>query len=139
MATPVKGGTTVTASSNAEGKFEIKGLAEGKHKLTVGRNNAGWIASKAVEAETGKKDVQVVVEEGLSISGSVVDGTGKGIANAWVSVRGGSYGWSRTGADGSFRVTGLQPGAVKIQVWANGANHTLDAVAGDQGIQIRAD
>ena len=138
MAQPLKGGSTVSAGSNHEGKFVIKGLTEGKHRLRVGHNKAGWVLLKSVDTETGKKDVKIVVEEGLSITGVVVDNTGKGIANAYVQISRGGSGWTRTATDGSFTLVGLKPGDVQIRVYANpGGSATVDARAGEHGVQIQ--
>ncbi|MHC4469619.1 MAG: carboxypeptidase regulatory-like domain-containing protein [Planctomycetota bacterium] len=139
MAMPVKGGTMVSAASNAEGKFEIKGLGDGKHRLTTGHNKEGWVLDKPVEAEAGAKDVKIVVDTGLSLSGVVVDGTGKGIQNAYIYISRGGSGWSRSKSDGSFTIVGLRPGAVQLRVWWQGNNAVVDATAGEQGVQIRFD
>jgi hypothetical protein len=42
------------------------------------------------------------------------------------------------GADGAFRVSGLAPGAVRVQVWAQGYKPaSVEAVAGDHNVAIQ--
>jgi hypothetical protein len=64
----------------------------------------------------------------------------QGNSPVWINVRD-ANGMTRSasvGADGAFRVPGLAPGAVKVNVWAQGYKPaSVEAVAGDHSISIQ--
>jgi len=138
---PIHGGTSSSASTNKEGKFKIVGLDPGPHRLTASANQAGFLLDEPVEAETGKDDVKLVLRQGLSIRGQVVDATGKG-TRGWVYIvsGGGSFRgrWFSADRDGNFSIVGLPEGKVKLRTWVSGYEQVeTECYAGDQSVQLQ--
>jgi len=141
MAYPIHRGPSSSASTNREGKFKIVGLESGPHRLTASANRAGYLLDEPVEAETGKADVKLVLRQGLSIRGQVVDATGKGM-RGWVYIvsGGGSYRgrWFSADRDGNFSIVGLPEGKIKLRTWVSGYEQVeTECYAGDQGVQLQ--
>lgn len=116
MATPVGSGGEAGSRTSSEGAFVIDGLTSGPHDLTIFAPDArdGLLVVEGARADAGASDVEVVVAEGESIEGGVVDAAGKPVPGARVvavvpGVRGGAG--TTTGPDGAFRIRGLAPGS----------------------------
>ncbi|MEN8151454.1 MAG: carboxypeptidase-like regulatory domain-containing protein, partial [Planctomycetota bacterium] len=140
-AVPIHGGPSSSASTNHEGKFKIVGLEQGPHRLTASANSAGYLLEEPVEAETGKKDVKLVLHLGLSIRGQIVDATGRGV-RGWVYIvsGGGSYRgrWYSADRDGNFSIVGLPEGKLKIRTWVSGYEQIdTECYAGNQSVQLQ--
>jgi len=138
---PIHGGPSSSAGTNREGKFRIVGLESGPHRLTASANSAGFLLDEPVEAETGKDDVKLVLRQGLTIRGQVVDVTGKGM-RGWVYIvsGGGSYRgrWYSADRDGNFSIVGLAEGKVKLRTWVSGYEQVeTECYAGDQAVQLQ--
>jgi hypothetical protein len=90
----------------------------------------------------GTKNIEIVLEEGLSITGTLVDAEGKPVANSYLtctsmSADGKSSRQSRnsmTDASGAFTMAGLEPGdcAISVQEWGGGVAAGLVIQNGDK-------
>jgi protocatechuate 3,4-dioxygenase beta subunit len=116
--------------TDAEGRFELRGVAPGDYTLQV--RATGW-ASEAIDPLKVARDaalppVDVVLVPGASITGTVRRRTGGGVEGYFVFARpqggaGGSQpGSSPTGSDGAFVLDGLRAGtSYDLQVLGGGA------------------
>jgi protocatechuate 3,4-dioxygenase beta subunit len=123
------------AMLDADGSFTIGGLSAGTYKLhlqTWGQNgrSRALVLEGGDEVAAGSSGLRLTAVEGATISGTVVDESGQGVANANVSARpaeGGRSQSARTAQDGTFEIGGL----------ADGSSYTLQArAAGKIGSQI---
>ncbi|MHC4820660.1 MAG: carboxypeptidase regulatory-like domain-containing protein, partial [Planctomycetota bacterium] len=141
---PEEGQEAVTSNGALlNGEFELTGLAPGKYRVTVYGNGT---SSKSVVAEAGDEDVVVDYRSGGAIEGRVLLPDGMPAANVWVSANGpGGQGGGRTSDDGSFSLTGLEPGKYTVSsFWNNegtmhnGSMTELDVTEGGtlRGIEI---
>ena len=106
-----------------DGTFRIRGLATGSYRIMVQPpwdNSLNFQGASVDSVAAGRSDVQVLVQEGGTISGTVQDPDGKGIGSVWVyanpvkpdefsQARGG-----RTKADGTFEIAGLGAGPYNV-------------------------
>jgi protocatechuate 3,4-dioxygenase beta subunit len=110
------------ARSDTDGSYEMTGLKAGRFKLEV-RSDAGnapdegWTVEVAANANL---EQDLVLEDGGSITGIVVDAQGAPVAD--ISVRAmpvsGRWGWgsdsATTRADGTFVLDTLRPGEYRV-------------------------
>ena len=86
------------------------------------RKCKGLAHASEVGVRTGRDDVVILVEAGTTIEGRVLDQDDAPITTGWVSAVsqnnnnrrnrwGGNNRWSRIGSDGTFKLSGLEPGA----------------------------
>jgi uncharacterized GH25 family protein len=118
QAAPAEPGAADMNGTNAwtdmQGKFTLSGLAPGAYRITVapwGGSNQGWVLESNDAVQAGASGVRLTVVKGVSISGTVVDESGKPIAGASVnagSAKGGQWRFSQSKEDGSFEVSGLE-------------------------------
>lgn len=126
-------------TTGPDGAFRMRGLAAEKN-LTLEAAKAGYVTAKrhglTLKPGEAVKDVALVVKSGLEARGRVVDSAGQPIAGAEIRLspveRGGARfvfqfaGVNRekpdatTGADGSFRVAGLEAGEYALSVSRDG-------------------
>lgn len=109
-----RGDERVVATSDAEGRFRLRGLAPGRYKPTA-TTAGGWGTTRASVllglAET--EDVEIAVHAALTLRGRVVGPDGKGCAGATVMLASRANGDERrTRADegGEVRIDGLFTG-----------------------------
>jgi hypothetical protein len=100
--------TGASAVTDGKGRFEIRGLGEGRYKLFT-REPGTWSAE--VLAWTGAVDPRIVLVPAGTLRGRV---TARGAAVAGASVRaeqagGGFLGSARSDADGAFEIRSLPP------------------------------
>ena len=107
-----------------DGVVRCTGLSPGDHVLRIGCY--GLAAERRVVAlgEGEQSEIDVRLEDGVSISGVVVDAAGAPIAGVWVfaAPADGPHEWSAggaTGHDGSFRVDGLSRGSYELYVFGS--------------------
>jgi protocatechuate 3,4-dioxygenase beta subunit len=138
---------TSSVATDAEGRFELAGLQEGRYRLTVRAPDfaPGTVAEVNVEAGADA-EADVVLYRGSTVSGRLVGPNEKPVAGR-VSVheddRGSApiaYGdWPTADADaeGRFRVERVPPGSHAVAVTAPGyASQRLSADVGTAGTPV---
>ena len=117
---------SVSARTNHEGKFLIRGLTPGSWRVSAkksGHMKSGVDPVLQMALGQQRSGVRFVFNEGLSIQGRLVTDRGKPLANTRVSARfegrlakgeAGGRADTKTGIDGSFTLGGLRPGKFKL-------------------------
>lgn len=135
-------GASSDTVAGADGSFTLRGLGKGKFVLhaRTGEHGDGKEGarpqglSRAPEIESGRQDVELVLEPALTLRGFVRDGAGEPVANFSVELRSTSigqranwFGRKRANtqrfserADGSFELSGLEPGRFELVARAQG-------------------
>ena len=89
--------------ADAAGNFEILQLSPGAFEVHAASRRSS--ASVSVELEEGsERYLDILLEEGLTVSGRVVDPSGRPVEGAIVNVWGGDLCWARSDEDGLFAV-----------------------------------
>ena len=132
-----------------DGTFEIQGLAPGMFTLNAampggygGRSGASFRPMTRRGIAAGTRDLEIVLEAGLSISGTLVDDLGKPVQNAALTARAaespgarrvGQQANAMTDPSGAFSIGGLEPGAYRIemQAWGPGGSDKILADPGE--------
>lgn len=135
------GGVMFGQQSDANGEFRIQGLMPNKYGAFVESRDeeSSEFYSERTRFEIIDQDVanvELKVRRGASISGVVVVENGGGkttlaqlgpltiftqsVTPSESAMMRGSNRWARVGADGQFRISGLQPGKVRIMVSGGG-------------------
>jgi len=137
-----------------DGSFELAGLADGAWTVTVNPQTGGLRGAVRPDVGVGTKDLEFVLDEGLSIEGVVQKGDGTPVAEVWLhpqpkrdpgdtspQVPGGQGGSSDS--EGKFTLTGLAPGrySISIQQWNNPTQAWIlhggdDVAAGTTGVRL---
>jgi RNA polymerase sigma-70 factor (ECF subfamily) len=122
--------TMRSTTSDDAGRFHFEDIEAGQYSLEFLRK--GLRTLKDFEVELGeseaRRDVHVVMESRLAITGRVLDPFGKGLPNAevWVAVGARRQGFPRddveadTNEGGAFELDGLTPGAYALHVVPRG-------------------
>ena len=114
-----------TATTGADGRFEIRPVVPGSHTLYAGK--VGFVQRPPESLElAGGEEIRIVLERGYEITGTVLDFDGKPVPQARVQV----HPWPTRGAEvlgvamtdprGRFSVGGLPAGSHGIAVTAVG-------------------
>lgn len=106
--------------TDAQGRFRVPALARGQHALHV--TPVPGIASDlrpfvTEPIEAGRTGVVLVAQRGLAIEGRVLDAADRPLAGILVTARaedGSGAAYTRTRADGTFRLTGLAAGVFDV-------------------------
>jgi len=154
MATLPGSGVAIT---DAQGRFRIDELAAGKQQVAVARDGAQTkLAPEALVVEVPRPadapELTIVLDEGLSVAGRVVDGQGRGVAEAevvvdpsWWNGRAEPLKGKRitrqsaiTAADGGFRIAGLGDGpfTVRASIEDVGSAERKDVPAGTIDLEL---
>ncbi len=119
------------AESGAAGRFEIGGLRPGRYEVTA--SATGYATGRAV-AEAGGEEIEVVLDEGGTLTGRVADESGAPVEDAQVTARdeSGTERWRVASGrsdegDGRFALRDVPPG-----------RYDLEVRAGDRGEASRA-
>jgi uncharacterized GH25 family protein len=148
---PMTGNEWRSAQSKSDGTFVVSGLGDGPFNLQVGSNGGGggYRPVNLPNVAVGTKDLAIVMEAGMSISGVVNDADGRPIvqmAIQAVQVGGGNgSGNGYTDQEGKFTISGLASGTYRLEVpqWG-GSNqaYVLDLTqtyaAGTTGLRLVA-
>jgi protocatechuate 3,4-dioxygenase beta subunit len=141
----------LNAISDAEGRYSIEAPASSfRLGATFGLDQVVMPDAVAVPAG-GSVQVDVVLAEGGTIEGTVVDEQGRPVGGAWVQAwsrqrQQGGFGWggrnlsARSQSDGTFVLRGVtSDNAWTVQARASGyqSNQTPEATAGSKGVEIR--
>ena len=124
------------------GEYAIDGLAAGQWQVQAQVGASGRSAMVQIEIAEGESEVVKDVEfgAGFTLTGIVHD-VGQPLAGAQVSASGssGSSGSIATGADGRFRIEGLEAGSYQVMVMAGmGGMQHMEALelTGDHELRI---
>jgi uncharacterized GH25 family protein len=147
------------ARTKEDGTFTLVGLAGGFTYVVNVQPHQGWDAGAAAykpavlkNVAPGTKNLEIVLEEGLQVSGVVVTADGKPIVNTyvwcnWKPVDGKSGRQNRnamTDSNGAFTFSGLDEGECQINIAENPATPGLVLVdadkipAGTKGLRLVA-
>ncbi|HTX00109.1 MAG TPA: carboxypeptidase regulatory-like domain-containing protein, partial [Acidimicrobiales bacterium] len=133
--TPVGGGTPITTESWYGGQFAFFGVPAGSYQLTV----EGYLPRPAltVTVPSSSTGLTLDLQQGATVSGTVTDSTSDApVDGAIVTVADGDGVLTSqpSGTDGSYSITGVDPGPVSVSAAADGleasATKTATATAG---------
>jgi protocatechuate 3,4-dioxygenase beta subunit len=111
------------AMTDGEGRFRIEGLAPGTYRLTLQRTQDGQrYLLPADEVPAGTLGLRLTAREGERVAGRVEDESGRPLSGAVVTVHvpQSQSVSAASQADGTFVVTGLEPGTCNVTVHAKG-------------------
>ncbi len=113
--------------------FALADLPPGTHHLTVLTADGRTGTAQVVLAAGREGAVTVEVRRGGAVAGRIVDAEGAPVAGAFVTVGGRELGGEGTGADGRFRIQGVEAGPQPLQAFlprVGGATRTVEVLAG---------
>jgi protocatechuate 3,4-dioxygenase beta subunit len=108
-------------STEDDGTFTLKGLAPGEYQLepTTDKHPTPRDPVKVTVAAGKATPAEIVLDDGGSIAGVVVDDQGTPVADARVNAQGDRWEWrgmgERTRDDGTFTIEGLAAGSYRVQ------------------------
>ena len=135
----------LNTNTDANGKFKFVSLMPGSYKPAL--RSADGVAPNML-LQTGSGPVTIQLMQALSISGVVmspgggvpkVEGSQRIYVNAYRKDNNAYLGGSQASSDdGSFVISNLPPGEVKLQVWAGRRYKSVSAFAnaGDQSVSV---
>ena len=135
-------GRPAEATTGEDGAFVLAGLKPGNVVLNA---RAPGYARAQQTAAAGAEDVELVLDSGGTITGTVVDGRGQGVEGASVTARTGADendGWAMATADeggGRFTLHDVRPGVYVLEGRAPGhGNGTASGVRVAAGRAVEA-
>jgi RNA polymerase sigma factor (sigma-70 family) len=143
-AKPADGSTFYTATTQADGAFEIVGVAAfGTYEVSAGVNERAPI--RATDVAPGTSGIVLRLTRGLHASGRVLDAAGKPLPRATLIFKiesGHREAQIVTDVDGRFTIDNLLPGAYRVEnfVFRDGKGVYVPCgglKAGDEGVEIR--
>lgn len=142
----VDGGPNSYASTDADGRYELRGIAPGSYLIKAWTNSQNYIQELYGDAFNWDDASLVTVRgtepveginfdliRGSTISGVVLDSeTGLPIADVEIETQSvaGPYSHASTGADGRYTLRGIAPGSYRIRAWADSQNY-IQVLYGD--------
>ncbi len=141
------------AVTGDDGRFEFLAVADGRYEAVLAEQ--GWRLARATDLTIARgtviDDLELVAEEGLAVSGRVLDQAGLPLEAARVhgfpppSMMSFGATFERelrpdtvTDASGVFRLAGFDAGKVRLRVSRDGYRaQQLDVLAGDAGVEVR--
>jgi len=144
---PVDGAESRSARTREDGTFSIVGLADVTTYALNVQGSQGWDMPGAAAwknqtikgISVGAGNLEIVLEEGLSITGVVVDGDGKPVGNSYLycstSSSDGKQRSNRnamTDSNGAFAVGGLEAGDCSFTIQSMGQSGQLVIQNGDK-------
>lgn len=134
------GAGRVTATTDANGRFKLEGLASGRHSVSASGRGRGAASRPGVAV--GSR-VDLLVFPSGSVFGTVLGPTGQPVPGATVSVSGRPWGWSLTeeaDAKGAFEINGVTAGLFDVVARAPGmAPSVTPEVSIDRRSEVRLD
>jgi uncharacterized GH25 family protein len=111
-----------TCQVRPDGTFTLSGLEDRPQDLSVQSNssNANYRQARVAKVAVGTKDLEIVLQDGLTIAGVVVDESGKPVGSVavLVSQQGEAHDSYSTNAwtdsNGKFALLGLEPGQYTV-------------------------
>jgi protocatechuate 3,4-dioxygenase beta subunit len=134
-----------TAQTGQDGAYRLEGVPPGRRSLSA-EHPEHPSAVAEVEVRPGTNALDLRLEDGWEVSGQVVDGGGRPVPGARVTVS--SKSSSRqavSGADGAFRVTAVSEGRSRVEAEKEGyapARPGVEVQVADgpvSGVEVRLD
>jgi len=111
----------VNDTTDAEGNYAMRGVVPGEYELEVEAREAPGPdpGPRAKVGDRGEVRVDIKLDAGGTLAGTVVDTAGKGVRGATIWLQGGKWGAKngRSGDDGAFEITGLRPDDYRVLAW----------------------
>lgn len=106
---------TAHGTTDANGAFEVGGVAPGVTELAVSAQGYGPGKLRDLDLREGEvvEGVRIVLSAGNTLYGRVLDARGLPVVNAYVASRGAV---ASSGRDGVYRLSGLRDGDVRVSV-----------------------
>ena len=129
--------------SDDDGRFVLRGLLPGKHRVMARSND--HIPPEPVEVEIVDErapEITLVMDSGGSVEGTVTDEDRRPVAGADVMLSAQQPGWGgpprKSLADGTFVIKGVAPGAYRIWAMQGGMPMRApgQAAGGDPGVTV---
>ncbi len=113
------GNQGLAAATDADGRWRIAGVPEGPYRLWLRQGAHERIGGETLAVAGERVDAgTLVLDDGLRVTGEVVDERGVGIGGVEITVRAGGSTYDRrsthTATDGTFEVPWLDEGTVEI-------------------------
>ena len=121
----IQGLPNATATSNVNGEIKLSGIAAGNYTLTISANGYAtqsltFALQVGTTADLGLIILPVMPTSGI-LQGIVKDSlSGTALAGATISVTGSSTAVATTLTDGSYSITGLNPGVITVSANLSG-------------------
>ncbi|MFN8176327.1 MAG: carboxypeptidase regulatory-like domain-containing protein [bacterium] len=119
------GPISAEATTASDGTFEIAGLPPGAYSVYV--DWKGFVApmgQQAVIQSGGTASQRFELTRGQEIRGIVTLPDGRPVSRVSIATtQGPGYGYTVSGADGSFRISNLVPGRYSVNFWAEGLDN----------------
>jgi len=134
------GSTQHVDRGDAEGRYRVAGLASGVAEVWAQAEASGARVTRNVELRAGEQRLDLRLAARPAVGGRVVDGEGRPVAGASVSVEpvrreeGTFYSASgpSTGSDGSFLLALDRPGAYRVEANAEAGVGEVEVEVGDE-------
>lgn len=113
-----------SATTGASGTYTFAGLADGSYTVTPSRLNYGFtpasVSLTLAGTDSAGNNFAATLTNPLSISGTVRDGGGAGLAGVTMALSGAASGSTTTGASGDYSFGGLADGTCTVTPSAAG-------------------
>ncbi len=128
--------------TDAEGRFTLTPLDAGSYELTVAAEGFQQRHLRKTAVVPGPPDsLRIVLEHGAILTGRITDPQGQPVPGAWVTASGLKYDTASAvaGADGNYRMTGVETGSVLVAANHQGFEETkqpLDIADGETALDL---
>jgi hypothetical protein len=112
-ARPLGGTAWAVDTAGPDGRYELTGLPAGSYELTASTNHAGEAKATVTLADGATIDQELMVEEGSTIRGVVVDPQGKPVGGVSITTVGNGGAATTAGDDGRFEIA-VRPGTFRV-------------------------